>query len=81
MCATKLHNGTATRNTKDILKFQSNFYAKLYTLDNNVRFTPPKYELPKISEEVKENLDSEITLQELGIAILEMKNSCSPGLD
>ena len=67
--------------TNEVLKVQADFYKELYKKDNTVKFnmvTPPE---KKLSPEKKEELDRDITLEELGKALYQAKNSKAPGLD
>ena len=71
----------------DILQEELDFYRKLYTQpkDANNREEIKQFFLnedtPKISEENKTLCDSDISLEEIGRALKELKNGKSPGSD
>ena len=67
--------------TQNILIEQANFYKKLYTKDPNISFKMDTLPERKVSETDKVLLDSDITMEELAIALQQTKNSKSPGLD
>ena len=81
MAATRRHDGTITRNIKEILQIQSEFYAKLYTTDPKVKFDATGINSPKLTEQQRISLDEPVTEQELGNAIAQMPRYKSPGID
>ena len=79
MAAVRTESGDVTRNTVKILNEQAKYYKALYTKDPSVKFTyeqAPK----KIMQVTKDELEKEITLEELSIALKEMKPNKSPGI-
>ena len=80
----KNESGVEIRESKQILELQRNFYEKLYTKNDgiqenckNIKLNAPK----KLSENEKNDLDREITLEELQSAIKSMARNKSPGSD
>ena len=68
-----------TSNPKNILNEQMKFYQKLYTSDQQVKFSisiPPE---SKVNAEQNVNLESTITTEELGKALSETQNDKTPG--
>jgi hypothetical protein len=89
-CITKLITQNEIEITKSdkILEYEKEFYEHLYTeqkIDiqqrNNAAETFKDNELPKISEDQKQLCENLINLNELGIALKELKNGKSPGSD
>jgi exonuclease III len=75
---------------EDILEYEMSFYKKLYTetIDPNseetksaARFFLETEEIPKISDENKQNCEAEINIIEVGKALKELQNGKSPGSD
>ena len=80
MSATKLHDGSITRKPRQILQQQVDFYNKLYTKDQEIKFEY-KNSPVQISVEHKTQLENGITLEELSSALKDTKNGKAPGLD
>ena len=80
MQATRRHNGTLTKNAKEILDLQSEFYSKLYTSNSEIKFNEPIHG-PSLSSAQQEQLDIDISVDEIGKAISEMPRNKSPGPD
>ena len=80
MFATKVKN-EVTYNSKVILQEQSKFYDKLYTSNKNVAFAYEAENIPKVSEDQKQLLSTEITVEEIGVAIRDMPRNKTPGSD
>ena len=73
--------GETVRQAQAILKEQKQFYQDLYTSNLTVHFEmniPPE---KKLSEEQVNQIDGELTLEELGIALKQTKCFKSPGPD
>ena len=69
------------KGTRNVLNEQQNFYRKLYSKVNGITFQmkeKPEYTLSEIN---KIELDKEITLEELSIALKQTKRNKSPGID
>ena len=81
MKSTFLADGSKTKDSKKILKEQSNFYSRLYTSDENVEFNVQVKNLPVLSNRDKESLDKPITLEDLAHALKNCKNNKTPGCD
>jgi hypothetical protein len=91
-CITKLtdEKGTEISEPQEILTYEENFYKQLYTKKPD---STPQVEsnlnkeffndetIPKISDEEKQTCEKPITLEEMGIALKELKNGKSPGSD
>jgi hypothetical protein len=90
-CITKLINEEeATIENKDeILKYEEKFYKKLYTetpkIDNeqkqNIESSFLDINTPKLNEEDINFCEQDINMEEIGIALKELKNGKSPGTD
>jgi hypothetical protein len=90
-CITTLEkeNNEVITNQEDILKYEEAFYKSLYsnneaapTLNKEAVANTFKDEsIPKISEVDKQRCENQITMQELGNALKELKNEKSPGSD
>ena len=74
-------NNKLQQNPVKIFQTQADFYEKLYTKDEKIKFQISRLPERRISDETKSDLEKEITMEELGIALKQMKNSKSPGLD
>ena len=74
-------NGKLIHENYEILNHQAKFFQQLYS--NNENVTPDLGHLhgPKISHEQKQNLETDITLQELQEVVKSMKHGKSPGMD
>ena len=81
MKCTTLQDGTVTRDQDKILEEQVRFYKGLYTSDQNVEFKYQNDSEIKLNDADKENLDVEITIQEMSKALKNMPNGKSPGCD
>ena len=78
-------DGKIVNEEKEIQAELTKFYSNLYnesdseTQDSEQYLT--KCNLPSITDEQKAKLDENITMQELGIAVKELKNCKTPGVD
>ncbi len=81
MKSTYLSDGTLTRDPNKILKAQNEFYRKLYTSDENVKFNMKNTTGTKISDIDKMTLEMDFTIEELSKALKTMPNNKSPGCD
>ena len=77
--------GEEFTKTADILKCQTDFYKDLYkqvNFEDNISIYSVLGENEnKLSDKESQNLEGEIDYSELGIALRNMKNNNSPGLD
>ena len=78
-------DGEEFTKTADILKCQTDFYKDLYkqvNFEDNISIYSVLGENEnKLSDKESQNLEGEIEYSELGIALKNMKNNKSPGLD
>ena len=78
-------DGEEFTKTADILKCQTDFYKDLYkqvNFENNISIYSVLGENEnKLSDKESQNLEGEIEYSDLGIALKNMKNNKSPGLD
>ena len=78
-------NGNEYRNSDDILKLQKQYYQDLYKDELKIDEVPINEligeNLHKLNKEESDNLEGEITHEELANALKNMKNSKSPGSD
>ncbi len=81
MKSTLLADGTRTKDPKKILKEQKKFYSRLYTADENVEFDVEVKNLPKLTAKEKNDLDKDITIDDLAFALRNCKNNKTPGCD
>ena len=78
----KTKTGQITSNQSEILALQKDFYQNLYTETKTADLDYIKeLQVPQISEQQKEELDSPLTLSEIGLAIKTMSNNKCPGTD
>ena len=90
-CITKLINESdeIIEDSNEILKYEEEFYKNLYTqpeeLDNTKRDNPilefVDEETPKIHMADMELCEQDINLEEIGLALMDLKNGKSPGTD
>ena len=80
--------GKRILNPTEILKAQSNFYAKLYSVDSHSIFDNLDYDryltdinIPIISGDHKIECDREIRKEEMCKAVQDLPNNKSPGPD
>ena len=74
-------NGQEIDNPKQILEEQKKFYSELYEEDDFVEFTMQNHYGVKVPLQIKEQQNLQISIQELGKALLGMKNNKTPGED
>ena len=68
--------------SSEILKELEKFYSKLYTSGGTIDYSfLETIEIPCISEQSKQELDTCITIEELGKAVKMIENNKSPGVD
>ena len=71
----KTETGQTLTDGKEILQEISQFYVKLYTTNGDIDKTlTENLEVPKLSEEIKQQLDARVDIAELGSALKEMAN-------
>ena len=74
-------DGLEITNPYHILEEQRRYYRKLYTIDEEVKFTMENSFGIKVSEKNKQVQDQQITKEELATAIKGMNNNKTPGED
>ena len=86
MDSLKTSQGDVITSQEGIMREQTKFYRDIYS--SNREFDANKAnkfingsQIPKLSEEQKTTLDTEISLAETAIALQSMKNNSAPGLD
>ena len=79
---TKIMNekGVVTTKPKEILHEQKKFYDKLYKAEEDVSFCVDWVPEKILSEDQRVSLEKQITLDELGQALINTKNNKTPGL-
>ena len=80
--------GTLIDKPDQILEEQASFFEKLYATNKGKEESQiltteflEKLDIPKLNKEQNELLDCELSVTELTIALKEMSNDKSPGLD
>ena len=81
MAKIELSSGETTRCPKTILNEQKSFYEKLYTKDCSVSFKLDTKFKKGISQLEKLELEKELTIDELSLALKSMPNNKTPGND
>ena len=84
-----LENGEIVTKPKDIIDSQKKFYQKLYEEKSNnskiAQDDATKYflneDIPTIDEEQKQELDKNLTIEDIAIATKELPNNKAPGSD
>ena len=76
-----LSNGDLCTQQKGILAEQEKFYKALYTKDTQVEFKISNMQGPKLNDQQKKDLESEITWNEIQNAVFSMKLGKVPGCD
>ena len=80
-------NGKILTDQHEILKESENFYKNLYSNKDealseiNLREYLQNVDLPKLTDDEANQLEGQITLSELSIALKNMKSNKSPGTD
>ena len=74
-------DGSLTKDYREILNIQHDFYEKLYTRDENVNFTLQNVNSNPLSREIKDAYEKMITIDELFDAQMTLKNGKTPGGD
>ena len=74
-------DGTLTKDYREILQVQSDFYANLYSSNPQVQFDITNQSGIFLSEFDKNRLDMPITVTEIYDALVSMKSDKAPGLD
>ena len=81
MHSIKLENGQICKDRRRILEEQHKFYKTLYTEDRKIQFNIKNETDIRLSEEDKNRLDENVSLEELGAALKMLKLNKSPGND
>ena len=81
MYVCKRNDGSLTKDYREILNLQYEFYDKLYTRDSNVEFTLNNEQNIRLSQAKKEEMDKELVRDELFDAIMTLKVGKTPGCD
>ena len=79
--STYTEEGRLTIDSIEVLKQQASFFHKLYTRNENVCFDKTIDPKHKVSEVDKKEMDKEITIEEVRLAISQMKKGKAPGID
>ena len=74
-------DGTITKDYAEILNLQFDFYNKLYSRDDTVRFNLTNNSGVLIGSDQKQMCESEITVDELFDAMMTLKANVTPGCD
>lgn len=76
-------DGSVCTDTKEIRKEVTNFYENLYLnrVVEDWKMEELVEHIPKLNDLEKQSLEGQITLEEAGLALKNMKNSKSPGSD
>ena len=80
------NEGNAHTDIKEIMEMQHSFYNDLFTAKTITPIPDSKYDylisnLPKLPDHLKQNMDSEITIEELELVIKRSKLNKAPGPD
>ena len=79
---TSIDNGeTVIKENTKILQEQRRFYSSLYKSNPAVQFIPPKHSTVKIEDDERDNIENEITEQEVANALKQMARNKTPGVD
>ena len=81
MYAARRNDGTLTKDYREILNIQYEFYEKLYTSDPNVAFSLTNRSGVVLSNMHKESLNQHFTKDELFDAVMTLKPGKCPGAD
>ena len=73
-------DNSLTKDPKKILQIQAQYYKKLYTSNKNISASLDDTPRNVLSIVQKQNLDRELTIEELGTAIKEMSKDKTPGI-
>lgn len=77
----RLQDGTTSSNQQKIMGAQFSFYRKLFKSNSNIKFNLINNTNRKITEQQRKELDKDLSLSELSLAVKEMPNNKTPGLD
>ena len=72
-------DGTISRNQKEILMLQSEFYKEIYQSDPDIEFTFMNQSHVQLSEDYKLDLEQPLSLDKLATAIKSMQRVKPPG--
>ena len=81
MYVVRKEDGSLTKDYREILDAQHDFYSKLYTKDDTVRFTVSNELNIRISPEQKLLTEAPITKEELFDAVMTLRAGATPGCD
>ena len=81
MYIARRHDGTLTKDYREILNMQVNFYDQLYSKDDSVKFDIENTSGIFLSEYRKNQLENEISIDELFDATMTLRKNKCPGLD
>ena len=73
--------GKETTEPEEILKVQRQYYANLYDIDKDVSFTLENNTNIKVPTNIREQQETQITMEDLQEAIKGMNNNKTPGQD
>lgn len=83
----KREDNTYTTDAKEILQMQSEFYEKLYSLQEDTKLEPEIHKyletvvMPTLNDEEKQSCEGLLTVEECKLALQSFKNSKAPGND
>lgn len=77
----KLNDGSYIKNSKQLLKEQRKFYSLLYSARQATQFNLKNETDKKLTDNDKAKLDQPFTLAEFSVALNNMPNNKTPGLD
>ena len=80
LCLVK-EDGTISRNQKEILGLQNQFYQRLYKSNPEINFQFFNNSDKQLSQEDKERLDQKVTLEELTGTVKDSQLQKMPGCD
>ena len=77
----KLENGAITQDPEEILQAELDFYSTLYTSNKNISFGLINTTGIKVSQEMHDLLEKDVTLDEIKTALFDLKSEKTPGCD
>lgn len=81
MSELRLQDGSTSRDLKIIMNEQTKFYKRLYKSDPDIKFTLVNDTPNSLSEDQRIELDRDISLDELSVALHTLPGNKTPGLD
>ena len=81
MYVVRKSNGELTKDYREILNVQKDYFEKLYSEDHSSQFNMANTTTAVFSEQARLLLDADITVDEIFDAIMTLKSGKTPGLD